>query len=160
MSRSIVKQTVREVAPLRDSDTVGFAVRRVVDAGLPALPVIDAQGRFSGIFGEREFMAALFPGYVSELASARMIRRSIDETIERRAECRAEPIARHMTTDPVLVEEDYSDTEIAEIFLHHRVLIVPIATGGRVRAVVTRSDFFSALVERFARAGGTRPPED
>jgi hypothetical protein len=28
-------------------------------------------------------------------------------------------------------------------------LIVPIATGGRVHAVVTRHDFFCALVERF-----------
>ena len=80
-----------------------------------------------------------------------MIWRSIDETIERRVDCREEPIRGYLTTDHVLVEDDYSDTQLAEIFLHHRVLIVPIATRGRVHAVVTRSDFFKALVERFAR---------
>jgi len=35
------------------------------------------------------------------------------------------------------------------------VLIVPIVTGGRVHAVVTRNDFLSALVERFARVVGS-----
>jgi CBS-domain-containing membrane protein len=151
MPESIVKQTVREVEPLRDTDTVGVAVVRLLETGLPALPAIDGEGRFAGIFGEREFMAALFPGYFKELASAGMVRRSIDEAIERRLECTAEPVARHLTTDHVLVEDDYSDTQLAEIFLHHRVLIVPIATVGRVHAVVTRSDFFAALVERLAR---------
>jgi hypothetical protein len=47
------------------------------------------------------------------------------------------------------VEDDYSDTQLAELFLHHRVLIVPIATAGKVHAVVTRKDFFCALVDRF-----------
>jgi hypothetical protein len=30
------------------------------------------------------------------------------------------------------------------------VLIIPIATEGRIHAVVTRHDFFQALVRRFA----------
>jgi hypothetical protein len=34
----------------------------VIDAELPALPAIEEDGRFAGLFGEREFMAALFPG--------------------------------------------------------------------------------------------------
>ena len=49
-----------------------------------------------------------------------------------------------------MVEDDYSDTQLAELFLHHRVLIIPIATDGRVHAVVTRRDFFRALVARFS----------
>jgi hypothetical protein len=53
-----------------------------------------------------------------------------------------------MTTDHVLVEDDYSDTQLAELFLHHRVLIIPIATEGKVHAVITRNGFFQALVER------------
>jgi CBS domain-containing protein len=157
--QSIVRQAIREVDPLRVTDNVGTAARRVIETGLPALPVIDEEGRFAGIFGEREFMAALFPGYLDELASARMVRRSIDETIERRVECSAEPIASYLTGDHVLVDEDFSDTELAETFLHHRVLIVPISIGGAVRAVVTRNDFFAALVERFADAAEAGPPD-
>jgi len=49
----------------------------------------------------------------------------------------------------VMVEDTYSDTQLAELFLHHRVLIVPVATEGRVHAVITRHAFFAGLVERF-----------
>ena len=149
MPDSIVKETLQEIDPLDADELIGPAARMVIDAGLPALPAVEKDGGFVGIFGEREFMAALFPGYVRELASAAMVSRSVDETIERRSQCAEEPIRRYLTTDHVLVEDDYSDTQLAELFLHHRVLIVPIATQGRVHAVVTRHDFFSALVDRF-----------
>lgn len=149
MPDSIVKKALREIEPLDADELIGPAARKVIDEGLPALPAVERDGRFAGIFGEREFMAALFPGYVGELASAAMISRSVDETIERRSDCSEEPIRRYLTTDHVLVEDDFSDTQLAELFLHHRVLVVPIATSGRVHAVVTRHDFFCALVERF-----------
>lgn len=149
MPDQITKQSIREVQPLGADDLIGPAARRLLAEDLPALPAVDRDGRFAGIFGEREFMVALFPGYVNELHSAAMISRSVDETIERRSACSDEPIRRYLTTDHVLVEDEHSDTQLAELFLHHRVLIVPIATRGRVHALVTRSDFFAALVGRF-----------
>jgi CBS domain-containing protein len=149
MPDSITNETLREIEPLRADDLIGPAARRVIDEGLPGLPAVEPDGSFAGIFGEREFMAALYPGYVRELASAAMISRSVDETIVRRSNCAIEPIRAYLTTDHVLVEDDYSDTQLVEIFLHHRVLIVPIATRGRVHAVITRWDFFGSLVERF-----------
>lgn len=152
MPNSIVKSALREVEPLSADELIGVAARRVVESGLPGLPAVEADGRFAGIFGEREFMTALFPGYFGELASAAMIRRSLDDAIERRESCRSEAIRKYLTTDQVLVEDEYSDTQLAEIFLHHRVLVVPIATGGRVRAVVTRGDFFAELVSKFEAA--------
>jgi CBS domain-containing protein len=148
MPDSIVNETLLEIEPLSANEPVGQAARRVVDSGLPGLPAVEEDGSFAGIFGEREFMRALFPGYVGELGSAAVIKRSIDDTIERRLSCHSEPIREYLTTDHVVVEDDYSDTQLAEIFLHHRVLIVPIAAGGRVHAVVTRSDFFRALLEK------------
>src|SRR5690554_5867869 len=99
MPAAIVESTIREVRPLRESDTVADAVKRVLDAGLPALPVVDEQGRFTGIFGEREFMAALFPGWLETVSSSAMLTRSLDDVIQRREECRSEPIARYLTRD-------------------------------------------------------------
>jgi len=155
MPDTITQQTIREVTPLKVDDAVGSAARRVIEADLPGLPVVDEKGEFAGIFGEREFMAALFPGYVGELASAAMVPKNIDVTIDRREHCREEAVSEYMTTDHVVVEDEYSDTQLAETFLHHRVLIVPIATNGKVHAVVTRNDFFRALAEKLGEA-----PED
>lgn len=149
MPDSIVKETLREIEPLNADDLVGAAARRVIETDLPALPAVEDDGSFAGVFGEREFMAALFPGYVGELASARMISRNMDESIERRIGCAQEGIRRYLTTDAVVVEDEYSDTQLAELFLHHRVLIIPIATEGRVHALVTRHDFFQELTRLF-----------
>jgi CBS domain-containing protein len=159
MPDSITKETLREVEPLGVDDTIGVAARKVVETGLPGLPAVEADGKFVGIFGEREFMAALFPGYVGELASSAMISRSIDETIERRIGCVSEPIRPYLTTDHVVVEDDYSDTQLAELFLHHRVLIIPIATQGRIHAVVTRNDFFQVLVAKLEASAENRRPD-
>jgi CBS domain-containing protein len=153
MPDSIVREILREVDPLVADEQVGVAARKVVEAGLPALPVVEENGGYVGIFGEREFMAALFPGYVGELASAAMISRSIDETIERRVGCRHEPIRAYLTTDHVLVEDDFADTRLAALFIHHRVLIIPIATQGRVHAVVTRNQFFQSLLAKLEASG-------
>jgi hypothetical protein len=149
MPDAIAREILREVDPLYADEEIGVASRRLLDSGLPGLPAVEEDGSFAGIFGEREFMAALFPGYVGELSSAAMVRRSVDETIERRRQCAVEPIRHYLTTDHVLVEDDYSDLQLAETFLHHRVLVVPIATAGRVHAVIPRRAFFELLVERF-----------
>src|SRR5688500_239947 len=103
MPNSIVKSILKPVDPLSADDVVIVAARRVCDSGLPALPAVEDDGSFAGIFGEREFMGALFPGYLKELASAAMVKRSIDETIERRESCRNESIREYMTTDHVTV---------------------------------------------------------
>jgi CBS domain-containing protein len=160
MPDSIVKQTIREIDPLGADELIGPAARRLIELELPALPAVEADGRFAGIFGEREFMAALFPGYMGDLRSAAMVSRSVDETIERRGNCSIEPIRRYLTTDHVTVDDEYSDTQLAELFLHHRVLIVPVATAGKVHAIVTRADFFAALAGRFGAIAEDRggPP--
>ena len=153
MPRELVNNAIREIEPLSADELVVSAAVKVVEAALPALPAVEEDGSFAGIFGEREFMVALFPGYVGELGSSAMIKRSIDEVIERRESCRTEPIRRYLTTDHVVVDDDYSDTRLAELFLHHRVLVIPIATDGRIHAVVTRNDFFRELVAKIDQAG-------
>jgi CBS domain-containing protein len=143
---------VRKAPSLRQADTVGQAVRRIVDSGLPALPVVDDQDRLCGIFGEREFMAALFPGYVGQLGYAGFVPRQLDDAIEKRATCGSEPVGKYMNTEHIDVSQDFSDVEVAETFLHHRVLIVPVTRNRRVTGVITRSDFFRRLAKRLVDA--------
>jgi CBS domain-containing protein len=140
---------LRDAHVLRVGDPVGDAVRRLLDSGLPALPVAAADGRYAGIFGEREFMEALFPGYLKELKYAGFVPRSLEDALEKRSSCRADPVSTYMNTEHIDVGADFSDAQLAEIFIHHRVLLVPVVDGGRVTGVITRADFFRALAERF-----------
>ena len=147
--RTFAMLALREPTPLHVTDTVETAVRGLLDSGLPALPVLEERDRYAGIFGEREFVAALFPGYIDQLHGAGFLRRSLEETLERRDACRGEPVRTYMNTEHVDVRPDFADTQVAEIFLHHRVLIVPVVDHGRLAGVITRGDFFRAAAERF-----------
>jgi CBS domain-containing protein len=147
--QSISAPIVRDTPVLRQDAPVEEAVRDILDSGLPALPVVDARGKFAGIFGEREFMAALFPGYVRELRFAGFVPKGLDEALQKRAACRRETVGKHMNTEHVDVPTDASDVQVAETFLHHRVLIVPVTDRGAVQGVITRSDFFAKLAGRF-----------
>lgn len=150
MSPRTVGTSVMEEAPLLTAgDTVESAVRRLVDSGFPALPVVDDRLRLVGIFGEREFVGALFPGYLEQLGYAAFVPEDLDDALDKRQSCRAEPVAQYMNTEHVDVERDFSDVQLAEIFLHHRVLIVPVTDAGHVHGIITRSDFFHALARRF-----------
>jgi CBS domain-containing protein len=143
----------RDIPLLSCGEPVGDAIRKVLDSHLPALPVVDAEGGFAGIFGEREFLAAVFPGYMKELKYAAFVPQSLDDALEKRSACRAEPVEQHMNTEHVDLTGDFSDAAVAETFLHHRVLIVPVTEDGRVVGVLTRADFFRALAERFLEGG-------
>ena len=145
----LTRELLQEAPLLSQEDTVGEAVKQVLDSGLPALPVIDNRERLVGIFGEREFMGALFPGYLKELSYAGFVPSTLDAAIEKRAACREEPVGKYMHSEHIDVGPNFSDTQIAETFLHHRVLIVPMVESGRVKGVITRADFFRRLGERF-----------
>ena len=147
--RSVSDSLVRDTPILTVDEPVETAVRRLLDSDLPALPVADAKGRYAGIFGEREFFAALFPGYLSELRYAGFVPRALEDALEKRSACRNDPVRNHMNTEHVEVTGDFSDTQIAETFLHHRVLVIPVVNDRRVTGVITRSDFFHAVAERF-----------
>jgi len=145
----VTEMPIEDAPSLRADEPVVDGLRTLLASGLPALPVVSAEGVLLGLFGEREFMAALFPGYVGELHYAGFVSGRLDEALEKRAACAQEPISRHMNTDDVSVDEEFSDVALAETFIHHRVLVVPIVRAGRPRGVVTRSAFFRHLAERF-----------
>ena len=147
--RTIADLTVRDGPLLTEQTTVGEAARLIEEAGVPALPVVDDRGQAVGVFGEREFISAIFPGYVGELRSARFVPAAVEDQLEKRASCRHDPVSEYLTPDHVEVGADYSDIELAETFLHHRVSIVPVVdASAAVSGFVTRSDFFRALWAR------------
>jgi CBS domain-containing protein len=146
----LAKVISREVPLLEADDTVGDAVAKIIEAGVSALPIVDEKGRLYGVFGEREFIDAMFPSYLRVLKSAAFVPQSIDEAIEKRLECRDDPVSKYATTEKVAAHLGHSDAQLAETFLHHRVRIIPVVDADeRVLGIVTRSDFFEALGERF-----------
>ena len=149
MDQRLAHRLAKPAPVLDESESIASAARKLLAGDLRALPVTDARGRFAGVFGEREFLRALFPGYLGELKSAAFLTAELDETIESRAAAQREPVRDFMTTDHVDVPADASDMRLAEIFLHHRVLILPVVDDGVVVGVIDRRTFFEEMAGRF-----------
>lgn len=147
--RRVSDQVIREAPLLAADQDVRSAVEAILASDLPALPVVDSDGRPVGVFGEREFMQALFPGYVGQLGYAGFVGRELEDVLQKRAACASERVGEYMLTEHVDVSGDFADVQVAENFLHHRVLIVPVVDEGRVTGVITRADFFRQLARAF-----------
>lgn len=140
---------------LTTTDPVRRAVQAILDSDLPALPVSDPKGRFAGVFGEREFLEAAFPGYFKQLKYAAFVPEGLDSAFEH-PKCLGDAVGDHLNREHVDVASDASDVALAETFLHHRVLIVPVVDDGRVVGLVRRADFFRGVAERLlARDDGS-----
>ena len=94
-------------------------------------------------------MVDSLPGYLSELKTAHFVPHSVDQVLDMRGTCRDEPVSKYMNSEHVEVGADFSDATVAEIFLHHRVLVIPIVENGKIRGLFTRRDFFENLAGRF-----------
>lgn len=142
------QELIREVPILRAEQPLGVAISRLVEAGLPALPVCGEDGKLAGVFGERDVITAVLPGYVGELTSSSFLSAALDEALEHRPECVSEPVSKYMNTEHVEVPADFSYAQLAETFLHHRVSVIPVVDDGHVVGAVTRRDYVKTLSER------------
>jgi CBS domain-containing protein len=150
--RTVSDPLLRDAPLLHVGDTVGQAVRALLETELPALPVVDKNECLHGIFGEREFLAAVFPGYLDILKYAGFVKKDLESALKKRRECTGEAVGGYANTEHVDVGTDFSDSQVAETFLHHRVLLLPVTDDGKVVGVITRSDFFRSVAERFLNA--------
>ena len=142
------EEVVRSVPLLRVDQDLRSAAREIVAAEVPALPVVGGAGEYLGIFGEREFIGALFPAYLGQLHYAAFVPDSLDEALKQRSQCAREPVGKHMNTEHVDAAPHCSDAQLAETFLHHRVLIVPLVERREVIGIITRWDFFKTVAQR------------
>lgn len=144
LGRDLVREvpTIGADAPLLD------AISTLVASELPALPVCDDAGRLVGVFGERDVITAILPGYVGELTSSAFLSAALDDALEQRVESLDEPVSRYMQTEHVEVQANFSYAQLAETFLHHRVSVIPVVEDRRVVGAVTRRDYVRALAGR------------
>ena len=147
------QELIRDVPTLSADEPLASAMGRLVETGLPALPVCGDDGRLVGVFGERDVITAVLPGYVGQLSSSAFLSAALDEALKHRPESVREPVSKYMNTEHVDVPADFSYAQLAETFLHHRVAVIPVVDGGRVVGAVTRRDYVRSLVERLKSSG-------
>ncbi|HXG75922.1 MAG TPA: CBS domain-containing protein [Gaiellaceae bacterium] len=145
--------------PLRDLDLVAAAVPRTATlaeaaaalfaASVPALAVLDDEGRVVGIFSEADLLRAVFPGYLHELRQTAFLPDDAAALAARARAVRDRPVGEFARPiEPLQAGE--SQMHAAERFLHSGEQALPVVEDGRFRGMLS----VAALCHARLAAGG------
>ena len=123
------------------------AVTELLERSVRMIAVLEGERRVVGLFGGEEFLRGLFPRYLGELHHTAFAGDDPVVLASHAEAVRAEPVARHMVK-AVTVEVDSSPLHVAELFLHSRLLALPVVEGERFVGMLDRVEFARAMLRR------------
>lgn len=154
---SIADVMSRDVASVGPATPVGEVLGLLIDRGLRALPVIDAERQVVGIITDGDLLArggTTLPLRLKQLLplGARAERVA---TLESRPQCAAEL----MTANPLTLPATTSLAQAAALMADHDLKRLPVVDeGGRLVGMVSRSDLLKTVAEDL-RQHPDQPPQ-
>lgn len=124
------------------------AAQVLLNAGISAAPVVDADGKMLGIVSEADLMYRTEIGTVP--GKSWLQRLLTDDAVTARDYVRAHShrVADVMTKNVVTAEERTSLGDIAALMQRHRVKRLPILRDGRIVGIVSRGNLLQGLLAR------------
>ena len=114
----------KDVVSIPEDATVEQAMRELLTHDISGAPVIDKDGNLVGIVSEFPLMEAIYdPGL------------------------KAAPVSQLMTKDVLTVSESTMLSDVASIFVAHRIRRVPVLRNGRLVGLVSRPDLLRYILE-------------
>jgi CBS domain-containing protein len=137
----LVDASVLESAPLAEAASKLFASR------VPALAVLDASGRVSGVFSEEDLLKAVFPGYLAEVRHTAFMPDDAPSLVELARSVRERPV-RDFARRAEVLQLDDSQIHAAERFLHTGEDALPVVDGERFVGILSIAALCSARLDR------------
>jgi CBS domain-containing protein len=140
-------------AVLKPTDSVRFALETMVKFQVPALPVVDADGRYLGMLPRSRLIALALPRVLSHedgthplshMLQVGFIQDTLVDLQGRVDAAAGDPVRQHLDTDvPVL----HPDTPLmnAMLFLYRERNILPVVENGRLLGVVSVWDVLARI---------------
>jgi CBS domain-containing protein len=155
-ARDLMTTAVVAVTPDTSTRTIA---RLLVDHGISAVPVIDANGAPLGMVSEGDLVGRSEPDrenrrdwWLALLAEGEAIHPDFLASLDR-----ADVIARDVMAAPVVtVVETTPAPEIARILATYRIKRVPVLREGRVVGIVSRADLLRAIAAESTLEAGTK----
>jgi CBS domain-containing protein len=145
----------RQIHAVAADASVYDAAQVLLNAGISAAPVVDADGTLIGIVSEADLMYRAEIGTVP--GKSWLQRLLADDAVLARDYVRSHShrVADVMTKNVVTADERASLGEIATLMQRHRVKRIPILRDGKIIGVVSRANLLQGLLARERSA-----PED
>lgn len=134
---------------LADTDTIGVAMRRMLDDRVSDLPVVDGSGRFIGMFKLDRLYETLLPraaliGY--GLPDLTFVPDTLAQLREKMQEIEHRPVHEYVVPPDQVVHPDTPPLEFV-LLLHQGVNNVPVVDreSGRLVGMASARDLLTAL---------------
>lgn len=121
----------RNIVTLHQDAPVGEAIRALLDREISGVPVVDDDERLVGIITEFQLMEAIYAPEVKH----RLVRDL-------------------MTRDVLTVGENAFLSDVASMFVLHRIRRIPVLRGDRLVGIVARRDLLRYVMETDEELGG------
>jgi len=143
-ARDLMTSPAITVSP---DDTLEHVARTMLEHGISAVPVVDADGRLLGIISEHDLMAQEqglpFSVYrAPQLFGHWLPPEGLEELYRLGRSLEAKTVMRHPV---VTVSEDATATQIAQLMIETGHTHVPVIRDGRVIGMITRHDLLKLL---------------
>jgi CBS domain-containing protein len=144
-ARQVMTRPVHTIAA---DASVYDAAQVLLNAGISAAPVVDADGKMIGIVSEADLMYRTEIGTVP--GKSWLQRLMSDDTAKARDYIRSHShrVADVMTKNVVTADERTPLRDIAELMQRHRVKRVPVLREGKLIGVVSRTNLLQGLLAR------------
>lgn len=117
------------------------AARKMLQAGVSGLPVVEDGGTIIGIVTEADFVEA-----EAARSWGRQRRRLLGAVVGNHHPVQAQLVSEVMTKRPIVIDQDSDVTEAARKMAEHGVKRLPVVTpDGQVVGIVSRSDILMAF---------------
>src|SRR5437016_2034908 len=132
---------IRDPKPVREDDTIGSAARELVAHRCISLPVVDAEGRFLGLFGIFDLLALLVPRVAvigNLLPNLQFLSDDDSEMRQKFAGLRDSPVKRAINRDAPRVHPDTPLIEAIRLLCRNH-LTIPVVErdGGRLVGIIS-----------------------
>lgn len=128
----------------------GVSVRHLIfildSAGSPNMPIVDEDNKVIGYISEKDLIKAALPGYFEMLHSTSFIP-DMNQLSKKLLQIADDPIEKYMQHDVIVVTEDDSDLQAADLIIRKGVKDLPVVDAeGRLVGRLKRIDLLQHLL--------------
>lgn len=114
----------KNVVSVDQDGTVEQAIRTLLEHRISGAPVTDGAGNLVGIISEFQLLEVIYE-----------------------PEMRTAPVSRLMTRDVLTVDEQTTLSDVANLFVVHRIRRVPVMRDGKVVGLISRRDLLRCVLD-------------
>lgn len=138
---------------LKPTDSVSVALQTMVRERLPALPVVDTDGRYVGMLPRSRLVALAMPRVLSHdtdqqplarLLQVGFIRDSLADLQERMAAAANDPVSQHLDREVPVLSPD-TPLMNALLFLYRQRNVLPVVENGKLLGIVSVWDVLARI---------------